>query len=122
MGEKNLPLGSDRPKGPVGDVPTATILLAGELVVATAEKTRAQLISAFEQNQHILIDCSQATAADVSFIQILIAAQRTAASRGKSVSLLAFSKAVESALESGGFVRDAIPRGNVAAVPTQARV
>jgi anti-anti-sigma regulatory factor len=96
-----------------------TLEFDGELIVANAEKIRGQLISALEQNQAILVDCSQATAADVSFIQIMIAAERTAASWGKTVSFLPFSKAVETALESGGFIRDAIPRGNDKAVAQQ---
>jgi ABC-type transporter Mla MlaB component len=97
----------------------ATLSFEGELVVAHAEKIRGQLISAFEQNQTVLVDCSRATAADVSFVQIMIAAQRTAASWGKSVNFLPVSKAVETALEAGGFIRDPIPHGNDKAVAQQ---
>ena len=101
------------------DAAAATLSFDGELVVANAEKIRGQLIAAFEHHQTILVDCSRATAADVSFVQIMIAAQRTAASWGKSVNFLPVSKAVETAIEAGGFIRDAIPHGNDKAVAQQ---
>jgi anti-anti-sigma regulatory factor len=117
MDQNNFPTGSPAPGS--AEALAATLSFDGELVVANAEKIRGQLIAAFEHNQTILVDCSQATAADVSFVQIMIAAQRTAASWGKSVRFLPVSKAVETAIEAGGFIRDAIPHGNDKAVAQQ---
>ena len=98
---------SPEPEQPGG----TTLKLSGDLVVAHAERIRATLLAALEQHRDVFIDCSQATDADVSFLQILIAAQCTASGWGKTFGLVASSRAVETAIESGGFLRDAIPRG-----------
>lgn len=56
----------------------------GYLTLASAPKIRQEILDAIEANSQIVADVSRATDADLTFIQILIAAKRTAAARGKT--------------------------------------
>ena len=56
----------------------------GFLTLAAAPKIREEILAAIEANSQVVADVSNATDADLSFIQILIAAKRTASARGKS--------------------------------------
>jgi anti-anti-sigma regulatory factor len=56
----------------------------GHLTLAAAPKIREELLAAIATNDKVVADVSQATDADLTFIQILIAAKRTASARGKT--------------------------------------
>jgi anti-anti-sigma regulatory factor len=56
----------------------------GVLTLAAAPKIREEIMAAIDANKTVVADVSQATDADLTFIQILIAAKRTASARGKT--------------------------------------
>jgi ABC-type transporter Mla MlaB component len=94
-----------RQKGDAGH----TLRFAGALVVARAETIRDELIAAIERHDRVDIDCSKATDVDLTFVQILIAARRTAASWGKSVRLLTSCASVDRAIAAGAFAGEIVP-------------
>lgn len=51
--------------------------------MAQAPKLQTAFLSALQTNHHVLVDLSDATGADLSFIQLLISAKRTASALGK---------------------------------------
>jgi anti-anti-sigma regulatory factor len=65
-----------------------TVTLSGSLTVAEAESIRATLLKAMDAGD-VVVDCSAATEVDLSFVQLLIAAQRAAALQGGSLRLAA---------------------------------
>lgn len=65
------------------------LALTGSLTVASAEQTRETLIAALRDQPSVVVDCSGADEIDLTFIQCLIAASRTAARAGKSFALAA---------------------------------
>jgi anti-anti-sigma regulatory factor len=56
----------------------------GYLTLASAPKIRQDVMDAINAHSHVVADVSRATDADLTFIQILIAAKRTATARGKT--------------------------------------
>jgi two-component system chemotaxis sensor kinase CheA len=79
----------------------SSVPLGGSLTIATAEATHAKLIEALGGASPITLDCSQASEIDVTFLQLMVAAQRTAAGAGKTVRLAA---------APGGVLADALRR------------
>jgi ABC-type transporter Mla MlaB component len=65
------------------------VALEGALTVRSAETVRATLRSALEQEGDVAIDCADASEADLSFVQLLIAARASAVHRGKTIALAA---------------------------------
>jgi len=77
----------------------------GSLTLPRAEAIRSTLAAALDDGAPIAIDCGGATDVDVSFIQLLLAARRSAAQRGASLALAAPAAGVlRTALERGGFL------------------
>jgi len=68
---------------------SSVVPLGGSLTIATAEATHAKLREAFGGASAITLDCSQASEIDVTFLQLMVSAQRTAARAGKTVRLAA---------------------------------
>jgi two-component system chemotaxis sensor kinase CheA len=68
---------------------SSVVPLGGALTIATVEATHAQLREALGGAGAIVLDCSQAREVDVTFLQLMVSAQRTAASAGRSVHLAA---------------------------------
>ncbi|MHB8887165.1 MAG: STAS domain-containing protein, partial [Methylovirgula sp.] len=66
-----------------------TIECAGNLTIASAKETRTTISTALYNSNSVVIDCSSATDVDITFIQLLISTQRTAAAMEKDVSLVA---------------------------------
>jgi anti-anti-sigma regulatory factor len=67
----------------------SVVPLGGSLTIATVEATHARLREALGGASAIVIDCSQAREIDVTFLQLMVSAQRAAARAGKSVRLAA---------------------------------
>ena len=84
---------------------SSVVPLGGSLTIATAEATHAKLREAFGGASAITLDCSQATEIDVTFLQLMVSAQRTAARDGKSVHLAA---------PPGGVLAEALRRCGIA--------
>jgi hypothetical protein len=83
-----------------------TISLDGARTIQTAEKTRSLLLEAFRTASSISVDCSKVTEADLSLVQLLLSARKTAAACGKSLTLaLPAGGVVDGILKRGGFPR-----------------
>ena len=91
-----------------------TIRLQGELVLRNAAETRVSLLTALTNDAcSIEIDCTEVSGADVSFLQIVLGARRTAAIRGKSIVLSAPpAGALLDALQRSGIVSTTEARGS----------
>lgn len=83
---------------------SSVVPLGGSLTIATAEATHAQLIEALNGASAITLDCAQAREIDVTFLQLMVSAQRAAARAGKTVHLSAPPRGVlADALRRCGF-------------------
>lgn len=81
-----------------------TLPLDGALTIARAQAIVDLLTHALEGDRPLHIDCGQAVEVDLSVIQILISAARTASRRGLQLSLDApRDGALHAALVRGGF-------------------
>lgn len=76
----------------------------GARTIATSEETLRSLRDAANRGQPIEIDCTALTAVDLSFIQLLIAGQRSLAAAGRRFTVRAqASGPLETGLKAGGF-------------------
>jgi len=64
-----------------------TLVFAGSLTVSQSEAIQASLLEALTGHACVEIDCSGAEDIDVSFLQLLISASRTAAAHNKNLNL-----------------------------------
>jgi anti-anti-sigma regulatory factor len=88
--------------------PTADHVLAlkGAQGVREAPQTRADVLAALAEPGDVLLDCDGVTDVGLSFIQIILAAQRSAGLRGKRLALAAPpAAALQQALERAGFAQ-----------------
>ena len=83
----------------------ATLHLHGELTVQEAGRVRIELLDSLARADRVEIDLSSVTAADIAGLQLLCAAHKTAAARGKTVLLLRMPASVEEAVAVAGFGR-----------------
>jgi multidrug efflux pump subunit AcrA (membrane-fusion protein) len=78
--------------------------LAGEHTVRQARQTHAGILAALRDHTDIRLECSAVTEADLSLIQIILAANSSAAAAGKRFTLHAPPDGtIRDALERGGF-------------------
>jgi anti-anti-sigma regulatory factor len=83
----------------------ASVVLEGMLTIRTAEDIHTKLIDALARNTAVVIDCSAAESIDLSFIQLLLAARRSAETAGHTFALAAPASGVlAAALTQGGFL------------------
>lgn len=79
--------------------------LCGDLSLASIGQAHEQILSAFEQDLPIVIDLEGVTNADLTLTQLVEAARKSAARRGRGLSLSApASGALRAVLERGGFL------------------
>lgn len=69
--------------------PNVVIGFSGAATIRQADDTAQRLIQALDQHDRIEVDCTAVTEADFSFIQLLIAARKSADASGKSLVLSA---------------------------------
>jgi len=82
---------------------TVTIAYSGELCLPRAEELRDSLLAALAQSRCVVIDATQATEIDLSFIQLILAARTSAERRGGSLCLVGPVKgALDSTLRAAG--------------------
>jgi anti-anti-sigma regulatory factor len=62
--------------------------LPARLTIRQAEDIRDRLLAALHDRQDIIIDCSATTEVDLTFIQLVLAARKSAAAAGKHLSLV----------------------------------
>lgn len=85
--------------------PTNTVAMTGEMTMRNAFAICEQLSDALAGDGDILVDCSETTETDVSFLQLLVAAHKKAVALGKSVTVRApRDGAVHTALGRAGFL------------------
>lgn len=91
---------------------THVLALAGSRAIRQSVQTHADLLAALCEHPDVAVDCSGVTDADLSFVQIMIAAGRSAAASGHAFGLLHEPQgAVRAALERGGFACADAPPG-----------
>jgi hypothetical protein len=82
-----------------------TIMLSGVRTVRTAEQSHSVLLEALRSASPISLDCSEITETDVSFVQLLLSARKTAAEYGRDLALANPAGGVLlGVLERGGFL------------------
>ena len=59
-------------------VTTETLTLTGDLTIEHAQDLHQKLLAALDQTQHLTITFAEVTAADLSLVQLLCSAHRTA--------------------------------------------
>jgi hypothetical protein len=78
--------------------------LSGPRTLRNADETRSVLLDALRGPSPIRLDCSAVTEADLSFVQLLLAARKSAEGAGKDVTLApAPSPAFDKAAKRAGF-------------------
>jgi anti-anti-sigma regulatory factor len=68
---------------------SAPLKLRGSLTTPNSEETHRAIRDALSGRQDLIVDCSEATEIDVSFLQLLASAARTAERARKSIALAA---------------------------------
>jgi ABC-type transporter Mla MlaB component len=66
---------------------TDQLKFSGPLTVRVAKQIRTRIIEALRQFPSVTIDCSGATEVDLSFIQLVLSARKSAAASAKILSL-----------------------------------
>lgn len=83
---------------------TKCVKLHGSLTTPTCEETHRAVREALNGGGPVVVDCSEATEIDASFLQILFAVQRAAERSGKTITLAAPLQGVlADALQRRGF-------------------
>ena len=83
-----------------------TIEFGGIRTVRTAEQSHSLLLEALSAASSIRVDCSHVTEADISLVQLLLSARKTAAGTGKRLTLAHPAEgALGGILTRGGFLR-----------------
>lgn len=84
------------------------VVLTGDLTIRTAKALHGELLDALIQHDSIEIDCSAASAADLSFLQLLIAARKSAVQAGKTLLIRD---------AANGVIDDALRRAGLSGLP-----
>ena len=80
--------------------------LSGKLTIPRAYESVAAISQVLAEAEHgVVLDLSEVTGADVTFLQILCAAHRSALREGKSFSIAAPSRALLDTVRTAGFER-----------------
>lgn len=90
------------------------LCLEGALTIREADRLRGHLMAALEAHPAVEVHCDGATETDLAFVQLLLAAQRTAQRAGRVFSLsLSPAGALWAVLVRGGFLTaDGSPCGD----------
>ena len=83
------------------------VVLDGPLTVRTIASVKATLLQALAEYHTVQVDCGTADSADLSLIQLLLAARQSAQRTGKALHLAAPAQgALREALVQGGFLAE----------------
>lgn len=89
---------------------TVRLTLERSVTVRNIDGLHANLLAALSQQVGIVVDCDALQETDLSLVQLLLAAMRSARQAGRSFSLAGpASGALQVALQQGGFVVDHDP-------------
>jgi len=84
---------------------TEVLQISGAMHLRAIADPHAALVQAFAAGADVILDLSEVEEADLSFVQLIISAQRTATERGLSLTLSAPApEPVLQILERGGFI------------------
>ncbi|HKJ05822.1 MAG TPA: STAS domain-containing protein [Geopsychrobacteraceae bacterium] len=78
----------------------------GELTIPKAAELKVQLVEALENSGGVSLNLKNVTQADLTFLQLLCSAHRTAYKAGKVMMLTEVSEAVDREVIAAGFIRD----------------
>lgn len=90
---------------------SAHISMPESLTVRDAEQIHVRLVQAVRDRQSIVIDCSAATEIDLSFIQLVLSARKSARAAGKALSVVP---------PSDGLLADVLRRAGLLGAPDAA--
>jgi anti-anti-sigma regulatory factor len=92
----------------LSDVEHFSICFSGAVTIANVGAAHAEILTAFKERRSVVIDLSDVTEADLTFIQLMEAARRSAAEAGIGLTLAhPAGPAVQEILQRGGFLDDA---------------
>jgi ABC-type transporter Mla MlaB component len=89
------------------------VTFGGALTVRHADQIHESFVDALRQSRHVVVDCAQASQVDLSFVQLVLSARRTAEAAGKRLSL---------AEPAAGDLLDVLRRAGLAAAPGAAAI
>lgn len=96
-------------------MPPSTIAFEGEQTIRTIGDAASRLRGALECGEAVEIDCRAVTESDLCFVQLLLAARKSAAARGIDLRLAAPAAGpLHACLRSGGFLGDGAERSGTA--------
>jgi ABC-type transporter Mla MlaB component len=82
------------------------LVLEGELTLGCIRKLRDELSRSLEEVQHLDIEVAGVVETDLSFLQLMCSAHRTAVKMGKTVALIGdIPQAFQQAVEDNGYNR-----------------
>lgn len=90
---------------------SAPITMPDLLTVREAEQIHARLVQAVRDRQMVVVDCSAATEIDLSFVQLVLSARRSALAAGKTLSVVP---------PAGGLLPDVLRRAGLLAAADEA--
>jgi hypothetical protein len=69
------------------DAASGQLTLVGALTVRNVGQIHADMLDVIRRHAHVRIECSAASDVDLSFIQLVLSARKSAAAAGKTISL-----------------------------------
>ena len=84
-----------------GDSPSA-LVLDNVQTLRTIDATKDALVERLGLNRELVVDCSRVEEADLSLVQVLLAARKSAENLGGSLRLAALSPALHDVIERSG--------------------
>ena len=66
----------------------AGVAMPAALTIREAERIQSQLLQAVREQEKIVVDCGAATDIDLSFVQLILAARKSAAALGKTLTVI----------------------------------
>jgi anti-anti-sigma regulatory factor len=84
----------------------AGVVMPAALTIREADRIQSQLLQAIREQDQISVDCSAATEVDLSFVQLILAARKSAAALGKTLTVIP---------PTSGVLREVLWRGGIVA-------
>lgn len=86
------------------------VVLGGALTVREIKPVHARIAAALRQYATVTLDCSGASAVDLSFIQLVLSARKSAQAAGKTLALAQAAQGpLRAALLQAGMISDEAP-------------
>jgi anti-anti-sigma regulatory factor len=88
--------------------------ISGAITIRDVDDIREKILAGLNQSSRLEIDCGEVSEADISLIQLLLAAEISARKSGKSIAVLRpYPEAIRQALARGGFLEASDAAGNI---------